>query len=124
MQNVLKKAMLKKTLKNVDSGVSLKFSNRGKRLLGTANMLTRSITLYKPLFAKTLDSCLHCLFHELAHIFQYEMSGRMGHDKQFVEIKDMLIEDYGTLAIAKSNHSTKASLSQYDIDSNSDGAKL
>ena len=83
-----------------DWSVKFDMSNRAKHLLGKCSYTRTRLTFYRPLFRYTLESCLHCALHEIAHVYQKAISGYSQHDKQFVEILNMLIADYGTEEVA------------------------
>jgi predicted SprT family Zn-dependent metalloprotease len=118
MPTNLKQAAMRKLIGQICPEIEVKFdmSRRAKTLFGVANYFTGVIKFYRPLFAYTLDSCLHCAIHEAAHIMQEAISGYSKHDAQFQDIVKMLIEDYGTPAIAKAkkNHKLASSIYEYD----------
>ena len=100
-----------------DFTVAFDMSRRAKRLFGQVWHDDKIMKFYRPLFMHTIAACLRCALHEMAHIFQYQISGYSRHDKQFGNILDMLIEDYGSVAIAnsKKNHN-KLSASVYEVE--------
>ena len=106
-------------LHNIDDTVLLEFnmSKKFKTTTGTAFYATHKIMITSVCFKFTLDSMKHCILHEFAHLMQYKISGYSAHNKEFGDIKDMLIKDYGTPEIAASNKSTKKAWSMYIYDS-------
>lgn len=97
--------------------VEFDMSQRTKRLFGQVWYTPKLIKFYRPLFRFTIAACLRCALHEMAHIMQYEISGYSRHDKQFGDILDMLIEDYGSVEIAaakKNKDSLAQSIYEYD----------
>jgi predicted SprT family Zn-dependent metalloprotease len=111
-----KKAKLVEFIQNIRPDIKVMFSSRGKWLLGRSYCKSKKIQFYKPLFAYTLESCLECAIHEVAHIFEFEISGDSNHGKNFKMVKDMLMEEFGSKEIAMSNRSTSLAKSTYTID--------
>jgi len=99
-----------------DFTVAFDMSRRAKRLFGQVWHDDKKMKFYRPLFRYTIAACRRCALHEVAHALQEEISGYSRHDKQFGEILDMLIEDYGTPAIALAKKNTKLSSSKYEYD--------
>ncbi len=99
-----------------DVVVVFDLSRRAKRLLGRCCTIDRTMKFYRPLFKYTLESCLHCALHEVAHLMQYEISGRSSHNAEFVDIKNMLIADYGNDAIMQAKWNRQNSYSKYTLD--------
>ena len=113
-----KQKELKEFLANIDDTVTLEFkmSKRWKRALGRAYQIDRRIEITRYCFKFTLDSMKDCLLHELAHIYQYDMTGISGHNKEFREIRDMLLQDYGTKEIMAANRSKTLVGSLYNLE--------
>lgn len=122
MQTNLKQAALKKMIREIDKDIRLEFNmtKRAKRLNAQAYIFDNRIVMYRPVFKFTLDSCKRCLLHELAHIYQQQISGYSNHNKEFGNILDMLIEDYGTKTIALANKSKSLQCSSYEYDNKHD----
>lgn len=120
MRNVKRKQKaIRDIVTQLCPGWEVKFdmSGRAKSLLGKCSPFRTRMTFYRPLFEYTIASCLHCAFHEIAHMFQRAMSGYSRHDEQFREILYMLIEDYGTEEVARSKQNRRAlSTSKYTKD--------
>ncbi len=118
MNETEKQIRLREFLFEIDSSIGLKFSmsKRYKRTLGTASCTTRAITITRACFKYILDSMKSCILHELAHIYQQDITGDTGHNKQFGEIRDMLIEDYATREIMLANTSKTLAMSEYILD--------
>jgi len=101
-----------------DVVVTFDLSRRAKQLFAQCYYYKKRITFYRPLFKYTIDSCLHCALHEIAHLMQYEITGKSSHNIEFAKIKDMLIEDYGNNSIMQSKTNRQKSYSKYILDSN------
>jgi len=115
MQTNLKQAVMRKKIQEIAPEVTVVFNTtkKAKKLLGTMFCADKIVKFYRPLFKYNLDSCLHCVYHELAHYYQWQISGYTQHDKQFEDIKDMLIADYGTKQIKAANKSKKSKRYSY-----------
>lgn len=102
-----------------DVEVVFDMSKRAKRSLarcyGSFSGKGRFI-FYRPLFKYTLDSCLHCAFHEIAHLMQIEMVGETKHNAEFLNIKNMLIADYGSESIMQAKTNKQNGYSCYILD--------
>ena len=118
LQDTFKQAAIKALIKKIYPEVTVQFdmSNRTKRRYATCWPAIKRIKFYKPLFAYDLNSCLHCALHEIAHLMQWEMTGRTAHNRGFAEIKDMLISDYGSKEICKSKKNKQRAWSVYSLD--------
>lgn len=119
MQANLKQAAMRKLVHQIYPNAEVVFdmSRRCTRTLATAYYHRNLIRFNRPLFEFNLASCLRCALHEVAHFMQHEISGYSRHDKQFKEILEMLIEDYGDkgIAAAKKNNNSIA-CSTYTVD--------
>ena len=113
-----KQRRVKELIKGIRPDFTVLFDNsrRCKRLLASAKCPFKEIKFRRPIWGCTLQGCLECACHEMAHIFQWEMTGKTQHDKEFLEIKNMLIEDYVGADVNVANKSSRIAESEYDID--------
>jgi len=113
-----KQKRVKCLLNKIRPDISICFDNN-KRItetLGEARPGVKEIRLCRPLWNYTLNACFHCMFHELAHIVQYEITGSMPHNKQFRGIMNKLIEDYGTPTIVSASRLKSLCYADYKRD--------
>lgn len=99
-----------------DMVITFDLSRRAKRLFARCYTHNQTIKFYRPLFKYTMESCLHCALHEIAHFIQHEINGRTSHNAEFVDIKNMLIADYGNNAILRAKTNKQNSFSKYILD--------
>lgn len=115
-----KQIQLREFLLDIDSTIELEFkmSKRYTRTLGSAAVWRRRITITRCCFDYTLDSMKSCVLHELAHIYQYDIDKTSGHNKEFRDVRDMLLQDYGTKEIVAANRSKVLATSLYNLEIN------
>ena len=99
-----------------DMEIQFRMSRRATRVLGTCYWWKNMLRFHRPLWKYDLNSCLYCALHEVAHFMQQEIFGDTRHNSKFRDILDMLLEDYGSEDIRKSNTSTALSYSFYTFD--------
>lgn len=103
-------------------------SNRAKHRYGScfrrrSERLPYKLKFYKPLFKSTLEGCIECAFHELAHYEQHRLYNYSKHDNLFECIKLGLIRnnaDMGFLVeeVVNSKINNSIAYSSYKLDKN------
>lgn len=123
-----KQKVIKDICNKVAPGLKIEFdnSNRAKHRYGTCfrrrgERLPYKLKFYKPLFKSTLEGCIECAFHELAHYEQHRLYNYSKHDNLFEAIKLKLINDnsdMGFLAwdVINSKINNSIAYSHYELD--------
>ena len=120
MKDLIKKMKLMEWFKTLPfQDVTLCWTERsGGTSFAKAQMKKKIITLFPAIFEKTFESVQHTVFHELAHIKQYDDEGTSHHDSIFEQIKMNLILEFGSVEIAKAQRSHKIARALFANDSN------